>query len=453
MTLPDTLQTYIKSNRMPPDQILPTVASAIAANDLHIKKEKLKLQGVNDAIKMLVTQQHKLQHTITLCKADNFHLTSLSAPYRRTPPEIISLIFRALIPHLTFQMPIPTLQDWLATLNIFTNVSKHWRNIAISDPVLWARLDLLIHSRKLKLAAYILQRWVANMHMDNLSLNINNAYFIGSHPDLHFLYQILDNSTRLRKLDITIRHTYPQFHLQSLSQINLPMLESLSITESEFKNNFPTHTRSLRTPRLTELNLNSVQPRTILHDDTLRQITKLRVDLNTQHLSIYHNLLKACPLLTDCTIAINYKIKDTIPEEPENIITLSHLITLSIEMNPPAPMLLSHIHAPALETLKVTLPPRRDTTARALIPFIRNTPSILQFIAAGFNVTREQKNFDHDIKFSHPNLSTSWINTNKIPQPLFRLEYDSGSETEPDLSQNASGPEEVISETESNDDY
>ena len=363
----------------------------------------------------------------------------LSTPIEKTPPEIISLIFRLLVPRFFSQIPIPTLQDWLATLNIFTNVNKRWRDIAISDPILWKRLDLTSKRQRSQLATCILRRWIRNMQMDNLYLSINTPFTIESRQYLINLYKELDMSTRMVKLHIVIRHTFPQYHLHVLSGITMPNLESLAITEqSGFKSSFSANVQlTLKAPRLTELTLNSAHIRTIPHSQTLQQITKLKIEIITYHLSTYHNILKACPLLTDCFIAISQKIKDMVWKAGQFAVTLSHLKILSIEANLAMVALLSKIDTPALQVLNISVPLDSKVKATSLLPFIQRAPTIGHIAATGVHITKEQDNFEHNIKFTHPDIVIIWKETKRIQRIIYQEEYISGNDTEPDFMEDS----------------
>lgn len=450
MTIANNLQTFINSNLLPPDHVVTIAAYEIATNNTVIKKEKEKLMSINNTIEHLLYQQNSTSNNIENYEKDNFLLTSLSAPYRNTPPEIISLIFRLSIPHSQFQMPVPQLIDWFTCLNTFTHVSRHWREIAISDTVLWKSLDLNIRPKELQLATGILQRWISNMHRDNLHLTINHSHFVTPCHRLFNLYQTLNGCNRLKKLNILVTHTYPQIHLKILAQITLPMLQSLGIEENEYRYVLETNTIiNLNAPKLTSLTLNSIQPRNIPHEMNLKHITNLKMDLNTYQLSEYYNLLKKCPQLVKCNITIRYNVRNL--DRVEKII-LPHLTTLCIDMHKRMPNLLSRLTTPALSTLYISKNPYVDLKVASFIPFIHNTPSVLQINVTGYNVTQEQKDFDHNIKFSHPNTTTNWTDSNPaIPKLKYHRTIKCDNNTDVEYSQNASGPEE-FTQTEDDSD-
>lgn len=376
----------------------------------------------------------------------------VGAPITKTPNEIMSLIFRQLIPPLFTQIPFPTLHDWLDTLTIFLNVNTSWRNIATSDPLLWKRLDLDNTNTYIvtRLAIPLLRRWIENMPIDNLHLYVNTPYSLESSEQVFNLYNVLDTSTRLVQLQIIIRHSFPQHHLHVLTGIELPNLGSLTIRESELMGSFSTRLPMvLRAPRLQELTLDSVLPRTILHRDTLRQITKLNMDINTDHLHTYHDALNACTQLMECSIAISQKIRRRVPNTPDNVITLPCLIRLSIELNPAMVSLLSNVDAPALHELNISICLGAQVKAVSLMPFICTCVAIQHIALKGVNVTKEQEMFERDIRSTHPDVFVTWKDAEKIPRIIYQDTYISGSDTEPDFTQHPLNWEEMVVETES----
>jgi len=247
------------------------------------------------------------------------------------------------------------------------------------------------------------------------------------------------------KLHIVIRHTFPQYHLHVLSGITMPNLESFAITEqSGFKSSFLANVQlTLNAPRLTELTLNSAHVRTIPHPQTLQQITKLKIEIITYHLSTYHNILKACPLLTDCSIAISQKIKDMVWNAGQLAVTLSHLKILSIEANLAMVALLFKIDAPALQILNISVPLDSKVKASSLLPFIQRSPNVGHIVAIGVHVTKERENFEHEIKFTHPDIVIIWKETKKIQRIIYQEEYISGNDTEPDFMEDSNDQEEM----------
>lgn len=375
--------------------------------------------------------------------------TSLYVPVDKMPPEIMSHIFRLLVPLVTSHIPIPTLEDWLETLDIFTNVNTYWRTIATSDPVLWSRLDLDIRNRSTRLPIPILRRWLQNMPMDNLDLHINTPYLTESTEQIYNLYKEVDRSSRLVHLQIHIRHTFPHYHLAILSGIELPNLGSLTIRENEFKSSFPNQLRvTLKAPRLQTLTLDSAQPRSIPHRDTLQHITKLNMDLHTNHLYTYHNILTACPLLAECSIAIRQPILRIVENTPENTITLSHLTTLSIEVTPPMLSLLDIMCTPGLQVLNISMHLGSKVKADSLLPFISKSPTLVHIDLTGINVMEDEKQFEHNIRSIHPDVFIDWKNAKRIPRIIYREKYISGSDTELEFTEDVLQWEEILWETD-----
>ena len=451
MNTTNNLWKAIKSNLQPSDHYIPIATKEITINNLLLKQETCKLDNINELITNLQKQQTDIQHNIKTYEDNNTLLKSLSAPYRKTPPEIISLIFRLLIPGPQYELPAPHLQDWLTTLNIFTHVSKYWHEIAISDPILWKILDLNIKFNQTKLATVILKRWISNMHINNLHLTISNSQFYSAATNFLNLYKCLDNCKQLKKLTLQVIHDYPQLHLKMLTKIKLPMLDSLIINEDEYTCFAPMprkDTITLTAPKLTNLILNYVQPRNILNEDNLKNITKLKIDLNTYELSQYYYLLKKTPQLTTCEIKISCNVRDKRFEEVEEI-TLSHLTTLLVDMHIKTAILLTKINTPILSTLHISKNPKPNLKINFLIPFIHKTPTISQINIKGYRVNEEQQEFNKNLNLTHPNTTTTWINKyESIHYKFYLKNEETDTESESEFFQNASGFDYILSEGE-----
>jgi len=445
------LQKIIKSNLQPPDDILPTVAQELAANQSLIKQQINKSNGLQFALESIIREKGKAQIALKQYRAQNLNLVSLYAPYRKTPPEIISQIFQLLLPQPPYKLPLPSLQDWLTSLNTFTHVCKLWRNIAIGDPLLWKRLDLSIPTRKTKFAAYILKRWLSYMQWNNLHLTICNNFYTGVSPDLNKLYKQFDGCKRLKVLHLYIGHQYPKLHLQAISRIKMPELESFKLEQERYTPSLTTnHIYTLQAPKLTDLSLYETHPQHILGDPILLQITTLQLHLNTLRLTHYLDFLRSCPNLIKCTITICGLPRGISGQEGTEV-ALSYLTHLTIDMHSSIPGLLHYVSAPALQVLNVSKLPIKDLKIYPLLPFVHKTTSLLEIHIAGSGVTKEQKDFDNFIQTSHPHTITTWMDTRKRPTFTFESE-DSGSETELDfLQQNASEPEELISQAGESD--
>jgi hypothetical protein len=445
------LQNIIKSNLQPPDDIMPIVATELAANQFLIKQQINKSNGLRFALEAIIKEQGMIQNTLKQYRAQNLNLTSLSAPYRKTPPEIISRIFQLLLPEPPYRLPLPSLQDWLASLNAFTHVCKLWRNIAIGDPLLWKRLDLNIPTRKTKFAAHILKRWLSYMQWNNLHLTIYNNFYTGISPDLNELYKQFDGCKRLKILHLYIGHQFPKLHLQAISHIKMPELESFKLEQERYTPSLTTnHIYTLQAPKLVDLSLYETHPHHMLGDPILLQITTLQLHLNTLRLTHYLDFLRSCLNLIKCTITICGFPRGISGQEGTEVV-LPHLTHLTIDMHSSISGLLYYVSAPALQVLNVSKLPIKNLKICPLLPFVHKTTSLLEIHITGLEVTKEQNDFDRFIQTSHPHTITTWKDTRKRPRFHFETD-DSGSETELDsLQQYASGPEELISQAGESD--
>jgi len=426
MTITSHLQLIIRSNFTPPDDVLPMVASEIAHINSIIQEEERNLMAINDTMGHLRKKQNHTYNKIQNQKVKYLRLASLSAPYRRTPPEIISLIFQYLIPG-----PRSDLSKWNHCLDVFTHVSKHWRNIATADPLLWKTLYLQISSSGLKQATGILQRWTSNAPLNNLHLTINCAKYIIDCRDLHSFHQRIHNCGRIVMLTILITHMFPHHHTSICSGMRLPNLLTLCIREERMRHNMNNDTTiRLNTPKLSSLLLQSVQPHTGLHQANLKMITKLTLDLNTRQITDYYNILQKCPMLRECSIILMQRVNGTQSLDNLKDICLSHLTYLYIEINITSSTLLSKISTPALKHVRIWKDPLPYLTIQPLIPFISRTPTITRIDITGYQITKEQLKFDKHIKSSHPHATTNWtdLKTDKWSQAGHNPDLDSETE-------------------------
>ncbi|KAK7044525.1 F-box domain-containing protein [Favolaschia claudopus] len=91
--------------------------------------------SVDEALASLELRKEQLRQTIKTYKA-------CFAPVRRLPPEILGLIFSAVVQD-TFPSSLTIEMDnapWL-----LTRICRHWSAVALSNPALWSRLDLHLH--------------------------------------------------------------------------------------------------------------------------------------------------------------------------------------------------------------------------------------------------------------------------------------------------------------------
>jgi hypothetical protein len=227
--------------------------------------------------------------------------------------------------------------------------------------------------------------------------------------------------------------------------MRLPTLDSLTIAETNYRYTIQTGSVILlNAPKLIKLRLNLVQPQNILHEDNLKNITKLVVDLNTYQLSDYYKILKQSLQLIDCKIRISCSTSDIGFDELEGF-SLPHLTTLSIVMHKKITTLLSKINTPVLSTFHISKNnPKIKLRVTSLAPFIHKTPTILQINVTGYRVTQDQKEFDYNINITHPKTIINWTNIPEINHIKYFQDNESGSNTEDDISQYTSGPEESI---------
>lgn len=112
-------------------------------------------------------------------------------------------------------------------------------------------------------------------------------------------------------------------------------------------------------------------------------------------------------------------------------------------------LLLSNVDAPALHVLNVSIGLGAQVNAMSLIPFIRKCVAIEHIALKGVHVTKEQGMFERDIRSTHPDVLITWKEAKKITRIIYQEKYTSGSDTEPEFTQHPLNWEEMVWETES----
>uniref|UniRef100_A0A0W0FQ84 Uncharacterized protein n=1 Tax=Moniliophthora roreri TaxID=221103 RepID=A0A0W0FQ84_MONRR len=81
-----------------------------------------------------------LESQRSLRRADLEHYRALSAPIRRLPPEIISLIFNCVVTTNSFSS-----RSYRSEASHLGDVCYHWRTVSLAMPEIWSRVDLVFH--------------------------------------------------------------------------------------------------------------------------------------------------------------------------------------------------------------------------------------------------------------------------------------------------------------------
>lgn len=442
------LQDAIFSNQLPPSDIFP-IANIEIYTQTQIKAAyDDQLAIIDNIIADLSAKRTETIKTIETHEIALFKLKSLSAPYRRIPPEIINEIFMCCIPN-DESNGAPNLEPWFNALQIFTQVCHLWSDIAKNHPKIWKYLDLDLTAQGLKKAIYILKKWSYIMPVNNLHLRINSTHAIIMMPRAKKLYQILNNNQRLQSLALTVAGLYLFSHLRTLALNFLPNLEKFQIAElghifgPETILDIPIY---LHAPKLKGL-IMSVTCITFMDPRNLQMIKCLSLKSNSHMIDNFLEILHKCPNLTECRInmtGIGTSLE--ILDENSPIVSLCHLTQFFLFLHEAIPILISKINAPEITTLVVVKQKgriSRNSTLNSIVPLIKYTKKLSELVILGSFSAEEETDFKHIFQEIHPGIPHYWFDNFK---PYTDDPYGAFSDTE------SSGLEVEDDEVEDNED-
>lgn len=425
------LQNAILSNQSPPSDIIP-----IANIEIHTRTQIKaayddQLAVINNIIANLSAKRTETIKNIDTHESALFNLTSLSAPYRRIPPEIIGEIFMYCIPEEEFDNA-PDLDVWLNLFQIFTQVCRLWSDIAKNHPMIWKYLDLELKAQGSKKAIYILKKWTFTMPINNLHLRINSTHAVITMPRAKRLYQILNNNQRLQSLILTVAGLYVFSHLRVLALNSLPNLESFQIAEMghmfgpETVLDMPIY---LHAPKLIKLGM-ATTCLTFMDTRNLLMLKELILKSNTHLVHNFLEILHKCPNLIDCQINMmgigpNMELDDNSP-----VVSLCHLKKLFLFLHESIPMLISKIYAPEITTLIVVKQKGRvsiNSTLNSIVPLFAYTKKLSHIAIIGCFSDKEKTDFSHTVQKIHPDILYDLFDTF---EPFTNDPYGDFSDTE-----------------------
>jgi hypothetical protein len=214
----------------------------LRSNDVPSPEEALSIQAtlsvvnqdlwrLTNEIRHAQTNLHNLLRNHTTLRAFYHRQTALLSPSRRLPPEILSEIFLEYLISCQEGDTFPARKDVLLT----TQISRHWRQVAISTPRLWSALcfDLRVQnaSRELEMGPI----WLSRSGGAPLTLGLHSYNEISkSHP---ITKMILPHAPRWVTL---ILNTTPSIiHSLRIAKDEVRRLRSL-IIRSNFASQDPT---------------------------------------------------------------------------------------------------------------------------------------------------------------------------------------------------------------------
>lgn len=272
---------------------------------------------------------------------------SLLAPIWRVPVYIMQEIFFHCLPTDRYISPASTKAPLL-----LTQVCSSWRNLAISTPMLWSSLFVVLSPFNANERTRLVKLWLGRSGQRALCFNV---YAPTVDSQLHPLLDLLAaNIHRLNHLSLTI----PSTHLSSVNGIingNAPLLESVVITLS--KGGTAGHpTRPLRITSKSATRLRSLS---LCFRDQVMQSYSFNMthilDLNIVQTTLTADqclqLLAGCPYLKKAQLQV---VNTPILEASESkCVTHHHLNSLEIHSMVSLGSFLDHLILPNLLYLMV----------------------------------------------------------------------------------------------------
>ncbi|KAK7044517.1 F-box domain-containing protein, partial [Favolaschia claudopus] len=287
-----------------------TVTDAVETNLVRSYIEELDLQMVSldEALESLKLRKEQLRQTIKTYKA-------CFAPIRRLPPEILGLIFSAVVQETASESLSLDMDDapWL-----LTRICRHWSAVALSNPALWSRLDLHLHRIGEKGAVPLTRLQIERSQNMPLTLKIrdDDDWQRASHPVLDV---VLSQISKARRFDSLTTF---------LITIDLSVddrFDTVSKYDDAFWNVFSVAPK-LRHLQALSWNTEStyVSPPFSL---PWHQLTRLSTSTtsNTQALTVLQKLSS----IVECTLA--FATADIL-QQNHNIVCLPHLRSLALQI-------------------------------------------------------------------------------------------------------------------------
>ncbi|KAJ7919020.1 hypothetical protein B0H13DRAFT_268528 [Mycena leptocephala] len=276
-----------------------------------------EIERVQTLLKELAMKRDALHEFI------DAHLALIS-PARRLPEDVVAEIFTASLP-----ADRNAIMSGAESPLLLCQVSRAWRNLALSTPRLWASLHIVApgnvsHLRRITEAASI---WLSRSGALPLSISLVHTPSFQFGIDFSVLLKALvQYSLRWNRIRMKFETPRSFRPLAVLSPTDVPILETINIEGF----------------RAIDWSALSFLETTSLRSVTLRRVANLRpINLpwnQLRHLSLAHmasasltaakglEMLRRCPNLETCTLPFNSS-RDNVPHLP---LRMEHLRRLSM---------------------------------------------------------------------------------------------------------------------------
>ncbi|KAF7294610.1 F-box domain-containing protein [Mycena indigotica] len=203
---PNPVNTALRSNYSPELLESKLIVETMSTIDNHLARYTSEAARVRAMLEALLTRREELIRFKACC-------SSVLAPIRKLPPEILQAIFLACLDHKPNVIPITG------------QICQHWRKITISTPELWSNISVgrtrfMAHEKYQDLAALFLER------SSNLPLSISLRQPVSD----ALISTLVEHTQRWRKLNL-ISTKYTFYLSIALSTLVFPLLETLEIGE------------------------------------------------------------------------------------------------------------------------------------------------------------------------------------------------------------------------------
>ncbi|EAU85086.1 hypothetical protein CC1G_08059 [Coprinopsis cinerea okayama7 len=155
------------NNGLPPD-LIPRCTSHLSKMEELVAGKTQEVAQLQDQVNQLIRQIQRAQSEQKVFQDEYTICSSLLAPIRRVPSEILSLIFLHLL-----GCPKKLRRDYVIQLRDIQRVCKKWRDAAYSTTALWSGLQFLVRWRSgYEESRSVLERWFkrAGKHQRHLEI-------------------------------------------------------------------------------------------------------------------------------------------------------------------------------------------------------------------------------------------------------------------------------------------
>ncbi|KAJ7785659.1 hypothetical protein B0H16DRAFT_1354385 [Mycena metata] len=310
-----------------------------------LKEPLSRLKGIDDKIAELqkaideLTEEHRSVSTYV-----EAHKALLS-PLRRLPLDIIQEIFVACLPtHRNCVMSA------VEAPMLLGRICSSWRALSLSTPRLWARLHIAEpdppgHWQTPIYAAQYTQRiantitWLGRSGICPLSISLEGSQYPEPSAVSPFLEVILSQASRWRHIAITAASSVALNTVFSLTDNDVPMLETLEIEQTQSYSRSPSienvSLKLLRGPKISSVALTTSEINLVALPLRWENLTSLRLanqragpllPLLTREAAL--QILSKCPRLRSCQLRLADDLLAPVLEE--TILELPHLRALNI---------------------------------------------------------------------------------------------------------------------------